>query len=122
MIAVDFKTLLVVEVHVHTGSVGHTLGRKTTSVNKEREQAAGQNKYLSAGHLPHLSSPPAARLVPALGQCLPPATTPGASSPEQSLLPTTSLSQSLPSLWSCGVRAGVVGVGGEQTCSVGRQR
>ena len=68
MIAVDFKPLLVVEVHVLPCRVGHTLGRSTTSVNEEREQTAGQNKHLSAGHLPHLPSSRAAWLVPALGQ------------------------------------------------------
>lgn len=85
-------------------------GRRTTSVNEESEQAAGQDKYLSAGHLPHLSSSPVAWLVPALEQCLPvatgpagtPYTTSGASRPGQTLLPTISLSQRSPSTGSCG--------------------
>lgn len=93
--------------------VGHTLGRRTISVNEEREQLAGQNKYWSAGQLPCLPSSPAAWLVPALGQCLLPATTPGARRPGQALLPTTSLSQ----VGSC-----MKGRDGEeQACSTGRQ-
>lgn len=73
--AVDFKPLQLAEVCAEAQTIvlscgrGCTLGRRTTSVNEEREQAAGQDKYLSAGHLPHLSSSPAAWLVPAPGRC-----------------------------------------------------
>lgn len=79
-IAVDFKPRLLAEVRVLSCGRGRTLGRMTTSVNEESEQTAGQDKYLSAGHLPHLSSSPAAWLVPPLGQCLPLATGPAGSS------------------------------------------
>lgn len=73
--AVDFKPLQLAEVCAEAQTIvlscgrGCTLGWRTTSVNEEREQAAGQDKYLSAGHLPHLSSSPAAWLVPAPGRC-----------------------------------------------------
>lgn len=76
----DFKPLLLAEVRVLSCGRGHTLGRMTASVNEESEQTAGQDKYLSAGRLPHLSSSPAAWLVPPLGQCLPAATGPAGTS------------------------------------------
>lgn len=69
---------------------------------------------MSADHLPHLPSSPAACLVPVLGQCLRP-TTPGASSP--TLLPATSLSQSSPSVGSCRKgRGGGSGWGADMQC------
>lgn len=75
-IAVDFKPLLLAEVHELSCGRSCTLGRRTTSVNEESKQPGG----LSAGHLPHLSSSPAAWLVPAWGHCLPLATGPAGAS------------------------------------------
>lgn len=77
---------------------GCTLGRRTTSANEESEQAAGQDKYLSAGHLPHLWSAPAAWAGPSTGTLpqglqAPPDSTSGASSAGQTLLPAVCLSQ-----------------------------
>lgn len=79
-IAVDFKPLLLAEVHVLSCGRGHTLGGRKTSVGEESERTAGQDKYLSAGHLPHVSSSPAAWLIPSLGQCLPLTTGPAGTS------------------------------------------
>lgn len=43
--------MLLAEVHLLSCGRSHTLGRRTTSVNEQSEQAAGQDKYWSAGHL-----------------------------------------------------------------------
>lgn len=125
--AVGFKPLLVAEVHMLPCRAGYALGSRTTPVNEERLQARIKIWVLATCLTCHLPLQPgwsqrwaSASLLPE-GLRVPPATTPGASSPGQTLLPATSVSQSCPR-WGPEGRAGVVGAGEDQTCGTGRQQ